>query len=461
MKENHFDRRSEDQLRAGLIAGFAEEFRPKSHFEEWLPVYRTGQVVRFVLQFISLAFALTLVAYPSKYFLDSWLIGLPFAVFLLLCLEFIKRKSADVGFKRFLSEGRVSFFVLAGAIITSGLSIILSVFGAPLLVAELAPAPILKDTAIIKQAAEAQKEAAIAFWLPQIEKAEGKAKDVFKEGNYKGKISGRTKDQKYEHEDRASDLQDSLNSQLAAIENIFLYDDHCAIIDNRLTTEKADEQTASVGFWTAIGCGVLEILFYLISFFLVRFRFISSLQLAEEADLRKDPPNRPDPNKGTRKQERKQEPIVSNLETVLQNASETFGNNLNETGTVVNETETEQEQNAEAPARIVLEQEYGNETETEQETKTVILNKDVNHGTPTFHKGKKVLYYITNKGKPSESVKYYTVAEVEKFVKHYSRRLDSARTTKKTKSIQTNSEKLTEWKELRFKLSRYRPKAFG
>lgn len=456
MKTNHFDRRSEDQLRAGLIKNFAEEFRPKSHFEEWLPIYRTGGVLRFALQLVSLIMAATLIAYPSKYFLDSWLIGLPFAVFVLYFLEKLKRRSADVGFRRYLTENRVPPFVLAVALLASGASIVSSVFGAPLFVAEVTPSPTLIDTAQIKQAAEAQKESALAFWSPQIEKAEGKAKDVFKEGNWKGKISGRTKTQKFKHENRASALEDSLNNQLANIEAGLIAAIQSANTDNGLTSDGAEAQTATVGFWTAIGCFILEILFYLISFFLVRFRFISSLQLAE-GEGRTDPPSTPDPDepKKRKKQQKEQKVTVSNLETVFENVSGKFGNILNETKEVGNETETEQEQNAEPSARIVPEQE--NRNETEQETKTIILNRDINHGTPTFHKGKKALYYITNKGKPNESVKYYTEGEIEKLIKGYSRRLENARTMKKMKSVKTNSEALANWKVYRKKLADYNP----
>ena len=454
---NQFDRRSEEQLRAGMIENFKEEFQDKSHFEEWLNIYKIGGLIRFVLQLVSLVMAATLIAYPSKYFLDSWLIGLPVAVFLLYFLEKVKRTSADVGFRRLLKESRVPPFVLAVALLASGASVVSSVFGAPLFVAEVAPLPVLIDTSGIKQSAEAQKEAATAFWSPQISKAEGKAKDVFKEGNWKGKISGRTKDQKYQHEDQASAFQDSLNSQLAAIEAQLTESLLAADTDNRLTTDGAEQQTASVGFWTAIGCLILEILFYLISFFLVRFRFISSLQLADEAAIRNDPPLMPDPSgEGKRKQETKKR-TVSNLETVFGNAAETFGNILNETETIKNETETKQEQPAERPARIVPEQENRNEPAPEQETKTVILNKDVNHGTPTFHKGKKALYYITNKGKSNESVQYYTESEVEKMIRNYSKRLDSARMENKERSVRTNSEKLKTWKVYRKKLASYNP----
>jgi hypothetical protein len=332
--------------------------------------------------------------------------------------------------------------------LASGASVVSSVFGAPLFVAEVAPVPILIDTAGIKQSAEAQKEAATAFWS---------------EGNWKGKISGRTKDQKYQHEDQASAFQDSLNNQLAAIEAGLIGNLQSANVDNGLTTDGAEAQTASVGFWTAIGCLVLEILFYLISFFLVRFRFISSLQLAGQVAIRRnDPPSTDDPSgKGKRKQQQEQKRTVSNLETVFKDVSGTFGNILNETETKKNETETKQEQAAETSARIVPEQKHRNEAETEQETKTVILNRDINHGTPTVHNGKKALYYITNKGKSTESVKYYTEGEIEKFVKNYSRRLESARTMKSLKSIETNARKLTEWKEFRFKLKHYRPEAVG
>jgi hypothetical protein len=94
--QNQFDRRSEDQLRAGLIEKFKEEFQDESHFDEWINIYKVGGLIRFVLQLVSLIMAATLIAYPSKYFLDSWLIGLPFAVFLLFFLEKVKRTSADV-----------------------------------------------------------------------------------------------------------------------------------------------------------------------------------------------------------------------------------------------------------------------------------------------------------------------------------------------------------------------------
>jgi hypothetical protein len=469
--KNQFDEKSDGQLNGQLIESFQEEFRPKSHFEEWLPVYRAGGLLRLLLQAVSLTMAVTLLAYPAKYFFDSWIFGIPPAVLLLIFLEVVKRRSADVGFRRLFTEGKVPGFVLAVALLASGASVVSSVFGTPLFVAEIAPAPVLIDTASIKTAANGQKEAATAFWSPQIEKAEGDAKATFKEGNWKGKISGRTKDQKYSHEKRASGFQDSLNSALAKIDGDLAAGLSGAIGANQLTTDGAAAQTANVGFWTAVACGLLELLFFALSFFLVRFKFISSLQLAEnnqEADLPVGPNPTPTPGK-KKKTERKE--TVSDLERLQEmfpHIAERFGNALNETETAA---ETEQETRPETRNETGTKQEQptGNidwtegskdnrsEAETKQETKMTIINKDVNHGTATIRNKKKVIYYVTNKGKSNENIKYYNKSEVEKMVKLYERRLADARTTKNLKSVRTNAERLAEWKRYRVKLHGYQP----
>ena len=459
--KNNFDQISEEKARERLIQDFKKEFEPKSHFDEWFGVYRVSTAVRAVLQAISLVCALTLIAYPSKYFLSTtfpgfsaWVPGIIFGSVVLFYLELFKKAAADNAFRRFFAFGRVPAFALVACVLTSGASIVSSVVGGTIVADELAPAPTLIDTSQIVAYYDAKAEQSVAFWSSQIESAEDAAKKTFDEGSWKGKISGRTKIQKYEHEDEARQARQARNETLAKLESEKAATIASAISQNEEAKAEAKDQTANVGFWAAVGCGILEGMFYLISFFVVRFRFVCAEQLGEDAidpDL-----NFPSGGGGRRKHRRQKPDFVSvgGFSFPKQN-----GSAINNQVWNGNEAETNRKR-SEGDAHSI-EVYDGNKSESESEeaqkeqTKTFVLNKDVNDGTPTIKDGKKVLYYVTGKGTKQESVRYYTEADVRRMVGNYERRLRDAKDAKNESSEKTNRRRLAEWRDYQKRLENF------
>ena len=474
---SEFKQRSDEHFARQTIDNFKDELADKPHFEEMYTTYITAKGTAFFLQILSAIFACALVAYPAKHFLGNWWIGVPPAIVLLVVLEVFKYKTANLAFRKIVNKKKLPILLLISGVFISSISITLSTIGNPLLVEEISPPPTLQDTSMMAKSADIQIAALQDYWLPQINKYNQKAKDVHAEGNHDGKIHGRTKDQKYQHEDKESAYQDSLNKHVSQV----LAESKSSIAnankENTVTVSESEASTSLIAFWTAIGTFLLELVFYILSYFCVRFKKMSILQDGNSPPSNDSPQSGGNtPNKKRRTTRTKQE--QPRIETeVTEEVLEDFFKSKDAT---LNKVEREREQ--QPRTRTKQEQptaniEYvdvveENITQTEQ-SKVYVINKDVNHGKVTEDKdGNPVIYYIKNKGKGNEEVKYYSVRQVKDSIRSYTKRVKDARgkvamartmhdkdlLEKRMESLTKNVEQLGKWKGYLGSIQDYKPR---
>lgn len=273
-----------------------EKFQDKPYFEEWQGVRYVALAASVILQLITAACAIAGPAYLVKMLFGSWPAGLFVGCIVMLLFEFSKRAIVSIKMKQFVKTRRLGVFSWAALLIVSGLSILSSFLGTPLLVQELALQPSEAMDAVTAPIRE-KRDAAVAQLKTQQKEAKQAAKEL--------KAAASTRDGQLFHNSagavssltvQASSFSDSI----AKIEAFYREKEEQAISEASATlkaekeTKEAQVETAGIVF--SLVCLFFEVLFIFCSWWLQDYDWKEYLHIEQGGAVQSSyqaPPHRP------------------------------------------------------------------------------------------------------------------------------------------------------------------------
>lgn len=281
---------------AARAAALRDKFQNKPHHEEWQTVRYVTLAASVILQLITAACAVAGPAYLVKMLFGSWPAGLFVGCIVMVLFEFSKRSIVAIKMKQFVKNRRLGAFSWAALVTVSGLSILSSFLGTPLLVQELALQPSEAMEAVTAPIRE-KRDAAVAQLKAQQKEAKRAAKEL--------KAAASTKGGQLFHNSAgavsAITLQaSSFSDSIAKIEAFYREKEQQAISKASATlraekeTKEAQVETAGIVF--SLVCLFFEVLFIFCSWWLQDYDWKEYLYIEQGGAVQNNyqaPPHRP------------------------------------------------------------------------------------------------------------------------------------------------------------------------
>lgn len=292
---NH-NQQHQQQARAEALR---DKFQDKPHHEEWQSVRYVALAASVVLQLITAACAVAGPAYLVKMLFGSWPAGLFVGCIVMVLFEFSKRSIVSIKMKQLVKSHRLGAFSWAALVAVSGLSILSSFLGTPLLVQELALQPSEAMEAVTAPIRE-KRDQAVAQLKAQQKEAKQAAKEL--------KAAASTSDGQLYHNSSgavaAMTLQaSSFSDSIAKIEAFYREKEEQAISEASATlqaekeTKEAQVETAGIVF--SLVCLFFEVLFIFCSWWLQDYDWKEYLYIEQGGAVQSNyqaPPHRPAAN---------------------------------------------------------------------------------------------------------------------------------------------------------------------
>ena len=267
----------EDQLQK-----LQQKYRKRTEAETLKPFAIILSSLGYCLQIISALLAAGGVFLLVQKFTSAAFVFVPVAVFLLVCLEILKRTSYEAFNKQRVSGAKIGKTIVFMMIGFASFSVLSSYFGTEHTIRTFAAVPAQIDTDSILKVYESQKAESSDYWNTLGRQAALKADEIHSANSWKGRTTRSARSSVLAFETKAKAMNDSLINQLSLLDTQKEAEIQKAKTNNEFALVKHDRWCSSFGFSVACLSIVFEFVFFLICLFLSNY---DSLRLKTQIAL--------------------------------------------------------------------------------------------------------------------------------------------------------------------------------
>lgn len=305
-----------------------DRFEVKPYSQEWNGMRWLILFFSFILQIGTASMAGYLVFYGAQRLFGAFVAAVVAAVVFVGVFETAKRiwfnKVAKFAFQERLKPKHKT---IIGIFITA--SILMSFFGTPLAVHDLAPRPSEPVRSVVVAQLDSLEAEAVSPWVDMAVSAKVKAEDIHAKNNWKGVTTRAARDEQLTFEAQYAKAQDSLTaiSSLYAQKKSAAFD--AAMQEHEAKMQESEAELQVIGWIFAGVCLALELLFLLCVWWLMDYSYHQYTEYLKDGLSTQEPPRAPSIKEKSKqelkKRAPKQEPKHSSIGFIQEGAVKNDG----------------------------------------------------------------------------------------------------------------------------------------
>ena len=317
-----------EKIRKIKFNALRDRFEVKPYSQEWKPL----QIAVIILSFILQA-GTGLMAIYGAYWLAFKMFGqmeaaITAGVLAIGLFETIKRIWFNKAAK-FYYQGRMTAKHKSIMVLFITASILMSFFGTPLAVHDLAPRPSEPVRSVVVAQLDSLEAEAVSPWVDMAVSAKVKAEDIHAKNNWKGVTTRAARDEQLTFEAQYAKAQDSLTaiSSLYAQKKSAAFD--AAMQEHEAALLESEAELQVIGWIFAGVCLALELLFLLCVWWLMDYSYHQYTEYLKDGLSTAEPPRAPSIKEKSKqelkKRAPKQEPKHSSIGFIQEGAVKNDG----------------------------------------------------------------------------------------------------------------------------------------